>query len=81
MLDGGFMCSSGRLKRPLTWVERVSRGHISYDPSPQVATVEDLDNLVVAHPKNWPYTLHDVDETPFNLNHGYMWGRISGFIF
>ena len=27
--------------------------------------------------KNWPTTLHDTDETPFNLRHGYMWGRIS----
>ena len=31
------------------------------------------------HPTSWPYTLHDTDESPFNLNHGYMWGRYAGF--
>ena len=30
------------------------------------------------HPTTWPYTLHDTDESPFNLNHGYMWGRYAG---
>ena len=57
------MCSSGRWKRV-------------FPPKQKQPT--DLDNLEVTHPKNWPYTLHDTDETPFNLRHGYMWGRISG---
>ena len=31
------------------------------------------------NPTSWPYILHDTDESPFNLNHGYMWGRYAGF--
>ena len=34
-----------------------------------------LNYLDIPNPKSWPYTLHDTDERPFNLNHGYMWGR------
>ena len=33
----------------------------------------------VPQPTSWPYTLHDTEESPFNLNHGYMWGRFAGF--
>ena len=122
------MCSSGRLKQPLSWLEKVSRGQVelthdelravqgsrvledmkatildaaskSADPPvmvPEKLVNEDLgyrgdsDNppqpwLADFAPdlnpqyraKNWPTTLHDTDETPFNLRHGYMWGRLE----
>ena len=45
----------------------------------QEAGIDVVHPPYLDHPKNWPYTLHDVDESPFNLRHGYMWGKFSGF--
>ena len=60
------MCSSGRLKQNETFVQQYER-----------EAYEEYFRL--AKPTSWPYTLHDTDESPFNLNHGYMWGRYAGF--
>ena len=44
-----------------------------------------LDNLVVAPKNSWPYTIPDEHkighlkpstESRFNLNHGFMWGKM-----
>ncbi len=70
------MCSSGRLKQNETFVQQYARE--AREEKYAEAGVSPNAPWIV-HPTSWPYTLHDTDESPFNLNHGYMWGRISGF--
>ncbi len=85
------MCSSGRLK-VIEEMNATILASAKKSADPVYINVPDSDAKhfdgdalypgglnYFDHPTSWPYTLHDTDESPFNLNHGYMWGRYAGF--
>ncbi len=72
------MCSSGRLKVIKEMNATILASAEKATNPPVCIDGKYLVDPGAAIPITWPYTLHDTDESPFNLNHGYMWGRFAG---